>query len=61
MINVRGEGRSGGEEVIDCQIVKENAQAGGKQNRNHEEKLISLKWLTNLSSKVALLKNIRFD
>lgn len=43
MINVRGEGRSGGEEVIDCQIVKENAQAGAKQNRNHEEKLISLK------------------
>lgn len=43
MINVRGEGRSGGEEVIDCQIVKENAEAGVKQNRNHEEKLISLK------------------
>lgn len=30
MINVRGEGRSGGEEVIDCQIVKENAHCTGR-------------------------------
>lgn len=43
MINVRGEGRSGGEEVIDWQLVKKNARAGLKQSRNYEEKLISIR------------------
>lgn len=67
MINVRGGGRSGGEEVIDqgkSGIVKENARAGlnrtGTMKRNLSASSVRSR-LMNLSSKVTLLKNIRFD